>query len=445
MPTKAELYVPASLFSVENPLREASAKVAGYMVRNRISRVGICLEPGWQAVEALLGCMHAGVSAGMLSMRWPGAAVNQALGQLGIKYVLTKRTDLKVECLDPAVCYVETPLTGNASSHKGVATIVYTSGSSATPRAVAHSLENHITSAQSACAALDLGSSDRWLLSLPLWHVSGISIVFRCSIAGATIVIPDPGMSLMEALSSYQITHVSMVPTQLIRALEQAQKPPRHLRAVFVGGGPLPQGVLKTAVNRGWPIRSTYGMTETSSMVTLSQKNPPPGSSGHALQGNELKIAGDGEILVRSPSICLGYLNNDAIVSVADDDGWLHTGDLGRLDENGELYVLGRKDNMFISGGENISPEEIEFALCDVRGVQKAVVVPVPDPEFGQRPVAFIKGSAKFKDLERALNRELPRFKIPKYYPWPDSAGSHSLKPDRKLFTELAARLQENS
>ena len=415
------------------------------MVRNRISRVGICLEPGQQAVEVLLGCAYAGVSACMLSMRWPGPAVNQALGQLGIKYVLTTRTDLEVECLDPAVCYVEKPHTADASPYGGVATIVYTSGSSATPKAVAHSLENHITSAQSVCAALELRSSDRWLLSLPLWHVSGISIVFRCSIAGARIVIPNPGMSLIEALSSYQITHVSMVPTQLIRVLEQAQKPPRHLRAVIVGGGPVPQGVLKRAINKGWPIRTTYGMTETTSMVTLSKKNPSAGSSGHVLQGNELKIAGDGEILVRSPANCLGYLNVDTIVDIADEDGWLHTGDLGRLDENEELYVLGRKDNMFISGGENISPEEIEHILCGAQGVQKAVVVPVPDPEFGQRPAAFIQGNAKFEDLEMILIRELPRFKIPKYYPWPDGIQSHSLKPDRKLLSELALRLQDSS
>jgi O-succinylbenzoic acid--CoA ligase len=429
------------LFSVENQLWEASAKVAGYMVRNRISKVGICLEPGWQAVEVLLGCVYAGVSACMLSMRWPGAAVNQALRRLGIKYVLTTRADLEVECVNPAMCYAEEPHTGDIGSYEGVATIVYTSGSSATPKAVAHSLENHIVSAQSACTALDLGSRDRWLLSLPPWHVSGISIVFRCSIAGATIVIPNPGMSLSEALYSYQITHVSMVPTQLVRVLEQAQKPPSHLRAVVVGGGPMPQGVLKMAINKGWPICTTYGMTETTSMVTLSHTNPSPGSSGHVLQGNELKISGDGEILVRSPAICLGYLNVDTIVNVANEDGWLHTGDLGRLDEKGELYVLGRKDNMFISGGENINPEEIEHALCSIQGVQKAVVVPIPDPEFGQRPVAFIQGSAKYEDLEMILNRELPRFKIPKCYPWPDSIRSHSLKPDRKLLTELAARL----
>lgn len=419
--------------------------MAGYLIRNRISRVGVCLEAGWQAVEVLLGCVHAGVSVCMLSMHWPKAAVDQALGRLGIKYVLTKRTDLEVECLNPSVCYAEKPHTGNAGSSEGVATIVYTSGSSATPKAVAHSLENHITSAQSACAALGLGSSDRWLLSLPLWHVSGISIVFRCSIAGATIVVPDPGMSLIEALSSYRITHVSMVPTQLMRVLEQAQTPPSHLRAVIVGGGPMPQGVLKMAINKGWPVHTTYGMTETSSMVTLSKKNPRTGSSGHILQGNELKIAGDGEILVRSPAICLGYLNADTIVNIADENGWLHTGDLGRLDENGELYVLGRKDNMFISGGENISPEEIEHTLCGVQGVQKAVVVPIPDPEFGQRPVAFIHGNAKFEDIEKNLNRELPRFKIPRYYPWPDSIRSNSLKPDRKLLTELAVRLQDGT
>ena len=415
------------------------------MIHNHISRVGICLEPGWQAVEVMLGCVHAGVSVCVLSTRWPSTAVDRALGRLGIEHVLTTRTDLKTKCLDPDACYTERPHAGHTSSYEGVTTIVYTSGSSAKPKAVAHSLGNHIASAQSACAALDLGSRDRWLLSLPLWHVSGISIVFRCSIAGAAIVIPDPGMSLTEALSSYQITHVSMVSTQLLQVLEQDQKPPAHLRAVIVGGGPTPQGILKMAIDKGWPIRTTYGMTETSSMVTLSEKNPSPGSSGRVLKGNELEITGDGEILVRSPAVCLGYLNADTLENIADEDGWLHTGDLGRLDEAGELYVLGRKDNMFISGGENINPEEIEHALCSVQGVQKAVVVPVPDPEFGQCPVAFVRGSAKFEDVENFLARELPRFKIPKCHPWPDNIRARSLKPDRKLLADLAVRLQDSS
>ena len=377
----------------------------------------------------------------MLSTQWPGSSVDQALGQLGIKNVVTTRKDLQTNRINPDsydTNRMDYPKI-RAGSGK-IATILHTSGTSDGPKAVAYTLDNHIASAKSACLKLNLRSDDRWLLGLPLWHVSGMSIIFRCLISGAKIVIPDPEMPLMEALSTHKITHVSIVAAQLMQVIDQP--PPASLRAAIVGGGPTPHHILDQGIRTGWPIRTTYGMTETSSMVTLSGKKFPYGSSGQILQGNELKIAKDGEILVRSPAVCLGYLYGDRMQSAVDNDGWLHTGDLGKLDPIGQLYVLGRKDNMFISGGENISPEEIEQVMHTFPEVQESIVVPVPDSRFGQRPIAFIRGCSDFDGLTHFLAQHLPKFKIPTFYSWPTEMPSTSLKHNRKSLTNLAIQLQ---
>ncbi len=404
--------------------------------------VGICLRANWQSVGIILECIRKEMPACILSWQWPGVLVDETLSRLGIESVITTRKDLKTNQIHPDSCEssridYEKILQGSDK----IATILHTSGTSNEPKAVVHTLDNHLASARNACLKLNLNRKDRWLLRLPLWHVSGMSIVFRCLISGADIVIPNPEMPLIKALHTHRITHVSMVAAQLMQIMDQP--PPASLRAAIVGGGPTPPPVLEQALRTGWPVRTTYGMTETSSMVTLSDEKSPPDSAGPAIQGHELKIAEDGTILVRSSAVCLGYLREGSLQSATDDEGWLHTGDLGRFGPTGELYVLGRKDNVFISGGENISPEEIEQALHRLPEVQEAIVVPVPDPKFGQRPVAFICGDVEFERLPHVLAQYLPKFKIPVVYPWPTEIPSTSVKRNRKAFANLAVRLQK--
>ena len=388
----------------------------------------------------MLGFLQAGTPVCMLSMRWPAALVDRTLKDLGIKHIVTMRTDLKTKQIDPTPFYTrQFDLDKLRYLYNEPATILHTSGTAATPKAVVHTLSNHLSSAQIVCAKLNLKKTDRWLLNLPIWHVSGMSIVFRCSLFGAQIILPPPETNLFDALTMCDITHVSMVAKQLMQLMDQPA--PSCLRVAIVGGGPVPDTVLKKALKNGWPIRTTYGMTETSSMVTLSDENFPLGSSGRILRGNKIKIAPDGEILVRGLTVCSGYLENGELQHVSDEDGWLHTGDLGHLDPTGELYISGRKDNRFISGGENISPEEIEHLLYKFPEVKEAIVVPVPDPEFGQRPVAFILGCSRFDSLTEFLARELPKFKLPICYPWPKNIPHTSFKQDRKSFINLARHL----
>jgi O-succinylbenzoic acid--CoA ligase len=175
----------------------------------------------------------------------------------------------------------------------------------------------------------------------------------------------------------------------------------------------------------------------------------PPGASldalrtaGRVLPEREVSISEEGEILVRGATLFAGYLEDENLDLPLDTDGWFRTGDLGALDENGYLRVFGRKDNRFFSGGENIQPEEIEEALAVLPGVEAAVVVPVEDAEFGQRPVAFVgmeEGSTV--NLASELENVLPRFKIPvSFHPWPgESVG---MKVDRAYFRELTRHLR---
>lgn len=325
------------------------------------------------------------------------------------------------------------------------ATAVFTSGSTGTPKAALHSLGNHYFSAKGSNENIVLVPGDRWLLSLPLYHVGGLAILFRCLLAGAAVVVPLSDKPLREVLVKQQITHVSLVATQLRRLLQEEGGVPSTLKAVLLGGSAIPPALIDEAYACGWPLYTSYGLTEMASQVATT---PPEATqaqlhtSGAVLSHCELAFAPDGEILVRGETLFQGYLERGALHRPFDEEGWFHTGDLGAFGADGLLRVRGRKDHLFISGGENIQPEEVEEALCRLEEVRDAVVVPVPDEAYGQRPVAFIRGKegAVPGDLASRLESVLPRFKIPDaFYAWPEDYGA-AMKIDRVRFQEEALR-----
>ena len=311
------------------------------------------------------------------------------------------------------------------------ATVVFTSGSTRTPKAALHTFGNHYFSAAGSNGNIAPAPGNRWLHSLPLYHVGGLSIIFRCLLAGATIALPEPNAPLGDAISELRATHISLVSTQLLRLLDEGADL-SGLGTVLMGGGPIPPSLVDEALARGVPIHTSYGLTEMASQVTTT----PPGASrealrtaGRALPHREVRISGDGEILVRGETLFAGYLRGGGLSLPLDDGGWFRTGDLGELDAGGYLKVAGRRDNLFVSGGENVQPEEIEAALCRIEGVHEAVVVPVPDKEYGSRPVAFVRKGGDVGDLARELERVLPRFKVPTaFHDWEGVGG---MKPDR--------------
>jgi O-succinylbenzoic acid--CoA ligase len=302
-----------------------------------------------------------------------------------------------------------------------------------------------VASADGITEATRFEAGDAWLLSLPLHHVSGLAIVVRSLVRGGTILMGDDPADLVSALAAVRPTHLSVVATQLHRAFQDADATDalRSVACVLAGGGPIPLPLRTRAVAEGIPLMVSYGLTEMASTVTASadpEVVTRAGSGGTLLPHRRLDVTPDGVIRVGGDTLCTGYLRSDGIQVVADGDGWFTTGDVGRFDDDGVLRLLGRRDAMFVSGGENVHPGEIEGTLLECPGVMAAVVVPVPDPEFGVRPVAFVElatDGVEPVDVRGHLSDRLPRFKVPeRIYRMPPTRG---IKPDRSALQALAA------
>jgi O-succinylbenzoic acid--CoA ligase len=293
-----------------------------------------------------------------------------------------------------------------------IASRVMTSGSTGAPEPVGLTYGNFLWSAVASAFNIGVEPQDRWLCCLPLSHIAGLGIAMRSVIYGTTAVVHD-GFDVdrvAEALERDEISVVSLVATMLTRLLE-AGADLSHPRAILIGGGPVPEDPLEEALGRGATVVQTYGLTETCSQVTTlapADARRKLGSAGRPLLTTHLRIQ-DGEILVQGPTVAPGR---------ADADGWLHTGDLGRIDEEGFLYVDDRMDDMIVTGGENVVPAEVEKVLLRHPEVADAAVVGREDPEWQQAVTAIVvlqDGShASPDDLRRHCAESLAGFKVPK-------------------------------
>lgn len=291
-------------------------------------------------------------------------------------------------------------------------TRVLTSGTSGAPRPIPLTYGNHLWSAVGSAFNLGVEPGDRWLCCTPLSHVSGLSILVRSAIYGTTAVVHD-GFDVdrvAESLERDGITIVSLVTTMLTRLLDAGAAIERP-RAILVGGGPVPEEVLAEALALGATVIQTYGLTETCSQVTTlspDEAEGKRGSAGRPLLTTHVRIA-DGEILVQGPTVAPG---------ATDQDGWLHTGDGGRIDAEGFLWVEGRRDDVIVTGGENVVPEEVEEVLAAHPDVVEAAVIGRPDPDWQNAVVAFVVAvdgaMPEAEELRSWCAGRLAPYKIPK-------------------------------
>ncbi|MDQ3430496.1 MAG: o-succinylbenzoate--CoA ligase [Actinomycetota bacterium] len=412
-------------------------------------RVALYMPKGADYVILLLALIRAGLVACPVSTRLPAGAVGPLLEEAGCSALISDTKDLVgaadgIPILDPGLLLdgtedEEIPEPLDVALDRP-ATVVFTSGSTGVPKAALHTFGNHYYSALGSNENIALRPGNRWLHSLPLYHVGGLSILFRCLLAGATISLPEPGATPGESIPALRATHVSLVSTQLLRLLRESADP-SGLQAVLMGGGPIPLSLVDRAVDLGLPVHTSYGLTEMASQVTTTPPRAPRErlyTAGRVLPHSEVRVSEGGEILVRGRTLFAGYVLGGELNRPFDEEGWFRTGDLGEMDADGYLRVVGRRDNLFVSGGENVQPEEIEEALCRLEGVEEAVVVPVPDGEYGARPVAFVRTTGAVGDLGLKLEKVLPRFMIPAaFHDWEGTGG---IKPDRPMLRQRARR-----
>lgn len=309
--------------------------------------------------------------------------------------------------------------------------IISTSGSSGQPKLVQLPTERIVAQAQAVNEFLRADTNDCWLLCLPLYHVGGMAILPRAMLAGASVRLTaqSDARSLSQLLDDEPITLVSLVPALLERilAVRNGRPLPERVRAILVGGGPVPDDLIQRVPQ----ALKTYGMTETGSMVTCVSLNADGDarfSAGRAIPHAAVKITDDrdeevgagkpGRIAVRSAGLASGYADSPEQTALVFREGWFATEDLGYVDDHGLLHVIGRRDRMIISGGENIALDEIEAAARELPLVSAAACVALSDPDWGQSSGLAIVALPPYTadELRRLLLERLPRFKLPRRF-----------------------------
>jgi len=417
-----------------------------------LDRVAICDENSVEYVILMLALWQIKAIAAPISPRWPDKTITSYAARIDARHLFRSAEIKRAICFD-ARQQIEADSTKELDLGQE-ATIIATSGSSGEPKAAVHTWGNHFFSAQGSNEIIPLVSSDRWLLSLPLYHVSGIAITARCLLSGAALVMAAD-MELIETIKRGKVTHVSLVSTQLQRLMadENNHALLRSLKCILLGGSAIARTLIDAAVNLGLNIYLSYGLTEMSSQVATGKVSKTNQGCVKVLPYRQLMISDEGEILVKGEVLFKGYvagtkLHLPSVIARSEATkqsfSWFPTGDMGCLDKDGNLTVTGRRDSMFISGGENIHPEEIEKALLSINGIEQAMVVPREDREFGQRPIAFVKFEGEPLAEEyiiRCLQADLPRFKIPiAFFPWPQNLITQGVKISRQEFLKTLTR-----
>jgi O-succinylbenzoic acid--CoA ligase len=271
-------------------------------------------------------------------------------------------------------------LPGGRPVEHGVAAVVATSGTGGAPKLVELGADAIAWSAEATSRSLDAGPGDRWLCCVPTHGVAGLAVVARAWRTGLPVEVHDRFDPAAVAGAAGRATLVSLVPTQLRRLLADGDQAARF-RRVLLGGGPVPAALAADATARGVQVVRTYGLTETFGGMA---------HDGHPLDEVELRTDPEGELLVRGPMLFRRYRGDPERTAAALRGGWLHTGDLGRIGPDGRVAVLGRRDDLVISGGVNVHPDEVETVLAAHPQVAEVAVAGRADPEWGQRVAAFV-------------------------------------------------------
>ena len=313
--------------------------------------------------------------------------------------------------------------------------LLFTSGTTGAPKAVRLTYGNVAASAVASAFRLGVLPGDRWLCPLSMYHMGGLSVVFRSALYGTTAVLTHgfDAEDTLAALDEYDCTGVSLVPTMLQRLLDSGGVS-ESLRFALVGGAPTPPDLVERALDAGVPVCPTYGMTETTSQVATlrpEQAQERPESVGRPLLGSEVTIVGGdgnplppgevGELVVSGPTVTPGYVGDDATEASFCEFG-LRTGDRGYVNGDGFLHVGGRQADQIVTGGENVHPEEVADVLRSHPGVDEAAVVGVSDEEWGERVGALVvpAGGVTADELDAFCGERLAGYKRPRVVAFAD-------------------------
>lgn len=422
----------------------------------RGDRIGLLMDNGQRYVSLIWGIVRLGAVLVPLNTRLTPNELSYQADKAGCKLIFCSQTyeptaiqlraperpvyTVGARCSDEVLPF---PVVPSDPAHldgeidlEAVAAIIFTSGTTGKPKGAQLTFGNFYHSAQASAERLGVSPDDRWLLALPLYHVGGLSILFRAALDGTAFAIPSaqPGASpkldsILDSIQHEQITLISLVPTQLYRMLELCVEFPPSLRLILLGGAAAPPELIERCARLNLPVATTYGLTEAASQVATilpDDLRRKPGSVGKPLAGTQVRIARDdgtpaapgeyGEIVVSGKTVMRGYLNEPDSRTLRGGD--LYTGDIGYLDDEGDLWLVQRRSDLIVSGGENVYPAEVEAVLRQHPAVADAAVIGLPSIEWGQQVAAAVvlkPGTAATTEaIEAFCKRHLAGYKRPR-------------------------------
>lgn len=398
------------------------------------SRVGILATNTLMSYKLSLAIMCSGRTIVWLNWRLAGEELERQIKDSGLQLCLVENSLWRSGMTDPFKSYSAFLITSADPGElipvfksNWVASIMYTSGTTGRPKGVLQTFGNHFYSAVSSALNLGLSSADKWLCVAPIFHISGFSIIMRGLIYGMTVRLVKKfrAEELERILANETVTIMSVVPFMLKKLIQQQNKTNTHYNSAFrcmlLGGGTIDRETLEACLQRSIPVVQCYGMTETCSQIVALRSADALlklGSVGQPLFSTQLKLSKDGEILLKTPALTPGYLNLPDKLPSKMIDGWYRTGDIGHLDKEGYLYIDGRADEMLISGGENIFPQEVEQVYQRYPQINEVAVVGQNDSVWGQVPVAFVVSDRRLSPT-KLINygyEHLARYKVPQHY-----------------------------
>jgi acyl-CoA synthetase (AMP-forming)/AMP-acid ligase II len=437
-------------------LWDASSRVAGGLAEagiGRGDRVANVLPAGVEWVLGFLGTQMAGAVAVPVNTRFARPEIDYVLSDSGAAVVLRPGEPLPDG----------PPRVDDGLGHDDLAAIFYTSGTTGFPKGAMTTQENFLSNIETASRVIGLDSSQgpelRNLISVPLFHVTGCNsqLLVQLALGGTTVVLPTFDVrTFLRTVVDERINVLVSVPAIFALAIAQPDFAELDVSAVTrlaYGGAPIAPALVRR-IQQAFPnarVHNAFGLTETASISTCLPHEwaaEHADSVGFAAPVVDIAVdmpddAGVGELLIRAPNVVAGYWNKPEATEATFVDGWLHTGDLGRIDERGLVYVVDRAKDMINRGGENVYSVEVENALAAVPGLAEVAVVGVPDDVMGEKVGAVLVpapgASLAVPDVITAVREQLADFKVPQYVvirsePLPRNPGGKILK--RKLREE---------
>ncbi len=427
-------------------LFDQSQTIAGFLASKQIKKndyVPILIEDQFYFIKTIIGLWYLGAIPVVINSKLLEKEIITIIEDYGFNLLISDKyinnelnhiENIKIDFYQLLHCediYSDISIPNNDDE----AVVIFTSGTSGRPKGVVHTFSSLIKSIENGNQILKHQEKDRWLTSLPFYHIGGFQILCRSLYYGCTIVLSESLKTddLVTAITKLNPTHISLVSAQLQKFIYLGMKASKSVRITLVGGGFVDDELIFEAEKLGWKPYRVYGSSETASMVTAISANEiisKPQSVGKPLNNVKIKISDDSEILIKSNSLFKKYLGDEKKTSSKLINDFYHSGDLGFVDDDGYLFIEARRNDLIVTGGENVTPIEVEKAILKIKGIKEVCVFSKPNKTWGQIVACVIVKEDNFvnaKMIKEILKQQLAGYKISKQFFFTDTLPRTSL------------------